>query len=199
LPNGFRVEALIIPCPAVRRRCRRSSARWEAGAWCRATVRLRPKPQRSSRERACFTWRSTASWTIAIHWRRTCAWAPSSDADGLLHLSEVAGAKLSASLVVLTACEAVSGKLYAGEGLVGLARAFLVSGARQVIASEWPVDASAAELTAALYRELARGRSSAAALRSAQLALLGSASTAHPIHWAGFVVFDGDTRQKTRR
>jgi CHAT domain-containing protein len=81
--------------------------------------------------------------------------------------------------------------LYAGEGLVGLSRAFLVSGARQVIASEWPVAASAAELSGVLYRQLSAGQSPAAALRSAQLALLKAPATAHPIHWAGFVAFDG--------
>jgi CHAT domain-containing protein len=117
--------------------------------------------------------------------------APDGGDDGLLHLSEVAARRLTPQLVVLTACEAVSGKLYAAEGLVGLARAFLVGGARQVIASEWPVAASAAELSGGLYRELAKGRSPAAALRSAQLSLLNSPATAHPIHWAGFVTFDG--------
>lgn len=115
--------------------------------------------------------------------------APKAGDDGLLHLSEVASRRLSPRLVVLTACEAVSGKLYAGEGLMGIARAFLLAGADQVVASQWPVDASAVELSSVFYRELARGRSPSAALRSAQLALLVSPRTAHPLHWAGFVAF----------
>jgi CHAT domain-containing protein len=117
--------------------------------------------------------------------------SPQKGEDGLLHLSEVAASRLTPRLIVLTACEAVNGKLYAGEGLVGFARAFLLSGAQQVIASEWPVDATAADLTGVLYGELARGKSPGAALRAAQLSLISSPATAHPIHWAGFVAFVG--------
>jgi CHAT domain-containing protein len=113
--------------------------------------------------------------------------SPAGTDDGLLHISEIANRRLAARVVVLTACEAASGKLYAGEGLVGLARAFLLSGAHQVVASSWPVDASAVELMGAFYRELARGRSTAGALRSAQMQLLSEGR--HPVQWAGFVVF----------
>ena len=119
--------------------------------------------------------------------------------DGLLYSSEIATHRLTPSVVVLTACEAVSGRLYAGEGLVGLARAFLVSGASQVIASQWPVDSSAAELTGVFYRELAAGNPPPEALRTAQLALLSRPGTAHPIHWAGFVVFEGRVRRSGTR
>ena len=117
--------------------------------------------------------------------------APSGTDDGLLHLSEVTASRMKPRLIVLTACEAVNGRLYAGEGLVGLARAFLMSGARQVIASQWPVDASAGQLTSVFYRELARGLSPSAALRTAQRSMLQNRTTSHPIHWAGFVAFGG--------
>jgi CHAT domain-containing protein len=117
---------------------------------------------------------------------------PQGTDDGFLHLSEITGRRLAPRLVVLSACEAVNGRLYAGEGLVGLARAFLVGGTRQVVASEWPVDSSAAGLMGAFYSHLERGMPPAAALRAAQLALRRQPATAHPIHWAGFVVFEGD-------
>jgi CHAT domain-containing protein len=111
--------------------------------------------------------------------------------DGLLHSSEIAAHRIAPRLVVLTACEAVSGRLYAGEGLVGLARSFLVAGARQVVASQWPVDSSVADLTRIFYRKLGAGNSVASALRAAQLSVLAHQATSHPIHWAGFVTFDG--------
>jgi CHAT domain-containing protein len=114
----------------------------------------------------------------------------------MLHLSEIASRRGTTRLVVLTACEAVGGKLFAGEGLVGLARAFLVSGARQVIASEWPVVASAAELIGVFYRELAKGSTTPAALRAAQLTLMNDPRTSHPIHWAGFVSFEAGPGQR---
>jgi CHAT domain-containing protein len=44
----------------------------------------------------------------------------------------------------------------------------------------------------AFYSHLERGMAPAAALRAAQLALRRQPATAHPIHWAGFVVFEGD-------
>jgi CHAT domain-containing protein len=74
---------------------------------------------------------------------------------------------------------------------VGLARAFLVGGARQVVASQWPVGSSAADLMGVFYRQLALGRPPPAALRAAQLWLRARPETAHPLHWAGFVVFEG--------
>ncbi len=117
--------------------------------------------------------------------------APDRRDDGLLHVSEIAAQRRVPRLVVLSACESVSGRLYAGEGLVGLARAFLVGGARQVVASQWPVDSSAAALMGVFYEQLAKGHSPSAALREAQLALKARPNTAHPIHWAGFVVFQG--------
>ncbi len=124
--------------------------------------------------------------------------APQGTDDGLLHLSQITGRRLASRLGVLSACEAVNGRLYAGEGLVGLARAFLVGGTRQVVASEWPVDSSAAELMGAFYSQLERGLPPAAALRAAQLALRRQPATAHPIHWAGFVVFEGDAVRSPR-
>ena len=43
-------------------------------------------------------------------------------------------------LVTLSACQTGLGKPELDEGLIGLQRAFQVSGARNVIASLWPVD-----------------------------------------------------------
>jgi CHAT domain-containing protein len=196
VPQGFRVEALTYGVPG--------------GAEELAAIRSAIGPGRVvARDGATATERaalgSTASVLhLAVHGvvndhdplSSHMRLAPAERDDGLLHLPEIANRRGAPQLVVLTACEAVSGKLFAGEGLVGLARAFLVSGARQVIASEWPVDASAADLTAVFYRELARGAGAPAALRAAQLALMRQPSTAHPIHWAGFVAFDAGTGQR---
>jgi CHAT domain-containing protein len=124
--------------------------------------------------------------------------APQGHDDGLLHLTEITGRRFAPRLVVLTACEAESGRLYAGEGLVGLARAFLVAGAHQVVASEWPVDSSAATLMETFYHQLAAGAPPADALRAAQRRLKGDPATAHPIHWAGFVSFEAGGAHRPR-
>jgi CHAT domain-containing protein len=122
--------------------------------------------------------------------------------DGLLHAWEVAERlDLDAELVVLSACDTGRGREVAGEGIVGLARAFQIAGARAVMVSQWPVaDRSTAELMVRFYRHLAAGRSKAAALGAAQREMAAGRAAArdgridprHPFAWAGFqIVGDG--------
>jgi CHAT domain-containing protein len=116
--------------------------------------------------------------------------------DGLLHAWEVIERlDLDAALVVLSACDSGRGRELAGEGIVGLARAFQVAGARSVLVSQWPVaDRSTAELMVRFYRHLAAGRPRADALAAAQRELAGGLATLpdgafdarHPFAWAGF-------------
>jgi tetratricopeptide (TPR) repeat protein len=111
--------------------------------------------------------------------------------DGYLHVSEIAATRWRARLVVLSACETLEGRLYRGEGLMGLARAFLSGGAGSVVSTEWPVGASSADLMGPFYRYLAGGASPAAALRAAQLTLRHNPATRQPFYWAGYVLVAG--------
>jgi CHAT domain-containing protein len=113
-------------------------------------------------------------------------------ADGLYHLSEIAGHPRGQDLVVLSGCDTESGELYAGEGLMGLMRAFLVSGAHAVVATQWPVGPATTSLMAGFYSRLAVGDDPATALRAAQLTLRSNPETAHPFYWAGFVLHRRD-------
>ncbi len=120
--------------------------------------------------------------------------ASSVDDDGILTVPEIAGLDLSrAEWVVLSACETGIGQVAAGEGVLGLARAFRVAGARTLILSLWPV---ADQPTRTWMRELYRARferreTTAAAMRATSLAVLKerriSGDTTHPFFWAGFV------------
>jgi CHAT domain-containing protein len=76
-------------------------------------------------------------------------------------------------LCVLSACETGLGELTAGEGVVGLQRAFHVAGCPNVIGSLWKVnDAATAALMAQFYHELrVNKRSPLEALREAQLTI----------------------------
>ncbi|MET0553357.1 MAG: CHAT domain-containing protein [Vicinamibacteria bacterium] len=115
--------------------------------------------------------------------------------DGFLSLRDVYGLRLSADLVVLSACETALGRDLRGEGLVGLTTGFLHAGARQVVASLWRVDDLAtSELMTRFYRRLLReGLGAPAALRAAQLEMAADRRWRDPYFWAGFVV-QGDWR-----
>lgn len=112
--------------------------------------------------------------------------------DGYLHFNEIGEASINAGLVVLSACESTGGTVFRGEGAMSLARAFLASGSRSVVASLWPVGSMAAELMSRFHSELVAGRAPRDALRAAQQALRGDPKTAHPFHWASFVLIEGE-------
>ncbi|MET0553271.1 MAG: CHAT domain-containing protein [Vicinamibacteria bacterium] len=109
--------------------------------------------------------------------------------DGLLQAHEIDSLQLDADLVVLSGCETGLGDNVRGEGLLGLARAFFHAGARRLVASLWKVsDCSTADLTIDLFRRLRGNADAAGALRAAKLRLLARPASAHPYHWAPFVV-----------
>lgn len=113
--------------------------------------------------------------------------------NGFLSLADVSSMRLSAGLVVLSACRTGLGKDVRGEGLVGLTRGFMNAGAPRVLASLWKVsDTATASLMSRFYRELLEGRRSPAeALRHAQRAMRQERRTSAPHAWAGFVL-EGD-------
>ena len=95
---------------------------------------------------------------------------PTEEDDGLLTASEVAGLKLDADWVVLSACNTAGGDERSAEALSGLARAFFYAGARALLVSHWPVNSYAATmLTSRTFAEMRKsphdrpgGRGSAA-------------------------------------
>ena len=119
------------------------------------------------------------------------AFGPDGQNDGKLDLSEVFDSNLSAELAVLSACDTNRGDT-AGEGVIGLGRAFLKAGTPTVVASLWKVpDAQTAMLMEAFYEELLAGRDRADALRLAQLKVREQYPNPH--YWAAFVLIgEGD-------
>ncbi|MEO5344129.1 MAG: tetratricopeptide repeat protein, partial [Gammaproteobacteria bacterium SHHR-1] len=67
----------------------------------------------------------------------------SAEDDGFLSLSEVAGLKLNADWVVLSACNTAAGADQDSEGLTGLAKAFIYAGAKSLLVSHWAVSSQA--------------------------------------------------------
>jgi CHAT domain-containing protein len=118
--------------------------------------------------------------------------APTDGEDGVVEAREILELQLDADLAVLSACDTARGRIGAGEGIIGMSWALMMAGCRSTVVSQWKaVSASTAELMIAFHRELAQGRSKAAAMRRAQLALRRNEAWRHPFYWAPFIVMGG--------
>ncbi len=115
--------------------------------------------------------------------------------NGFVQAYELYKLKLSADLVVLSACQTALGEQIRGEGLISLTRPFMYAGAPRIVASLWQVpDRATAELMTLFYRAILRDHlSPAAALRHAQLTLQRTPRWSSPYFWAGFTL-QGDWR-----
>jgi len=96
---------------------------------------------------------------------------------------------------VLSGCQTGLGKEVRGEGLVGLTRGFMYSGAKSVVASLWSVqDFTTSELMTSFYQVLLKGgKRPAEALRQAQIEMFKKRNRSNPYYWAGFS-FQGNWR-----
>jgi len=110
--------------------------------------------------------------------------------EGFFQLHDIYNLKLSARLVVLSACSTGLGKNVRGEGFIGLGRAFMYAGAQSIVASLWKVDDNATtELMRQFYNAmLNQGMSPPAALREAKGKMLKHPRYHHPFYWAAFVI-----------
>jgi hypothetical protein len=112
--------------------------------------------------------------------------------DGRLEVREIYTLQLQnrSPLVVLSACETNIDNLVDGDEFQGLARAFLVSGARGVVASLWRVDDEATSvLMEHFHQYVAEGDHPSVALQKAQTDVRTNTDNnwAAPNFWAGFV------------
>jgi CHAT domain-containing protein/Flp pilus assembly protein TadD len=109
-----------------------------------------------------------------------------------LYARDIVQRPLHADLVTISACYSAGERAYSGEGLVGLAWAFLRAGAHNVIAGLWEVtDASTEQLMDRFYDELDHGASPDQALRAAKLSLLRGSAFHNPFYWAPFQLYTG--------
>lgn len=116
--------------------------------------------------------------------------------DGILTADEIATLTLDGvRLVVLSACETGLGPTAGGEGLLGVQRAFQVSGAGTTIATLWAVDDLATRVVMERFYEnlWEKGLSRLDALREAQLYILNN-----PDKLRGGTVVESDAPTKLR-
>jgi len=110
-----------------------------------------------------------------------------------LYARDIVQHPLNAYLVTISACNGSGLRTYAGEGLVGLAWAFLRAGAHNVIGGLWEVsNASTPQLMDELYKGLSAGKDPASALREAKLTLVHSKGNyRRPFYWGPFQLYAG--------
>jgi len=93
-------------------------------------------------------------------------------------------------LVVLSACDTASGETGKFTDISSLVRTLVADGVPQVVASRWRVDSGGTrELMRAFYSNLMSGKTPAASLHAATLAIRSRPNYQHPFYWASFSVF----------
>lgn len=112
--------------------------------------------------------------------------------DTTLHLYNIYNLSHNLDLAVLSACQTANGKLKKGEGLMSLARAFILSGCKSVITSLWNVnDQKSVDIMGNFYSHLYQGETIGNSLTQAKrdyLKNVNSVLDAHPYHWATFIM-----------
>lgn len=117
-------------------------------------------------------------------------------ASGFMHTDELRQLDLGAALVFLSACRSADGRFVPGEGLIGLGRTFLESGARAVIGTRWSVnDRSSAEFVRTFYTNLMETGSAHLALCAAKRQMITSRRPLyrHPYFWAAYTLIGSDS------
>ena len=115
--------------------------------------------------------------------------------DYILKMSDVHAANLRARLVVLSCCHSGRGRVLKGEGVVGIARAFLAAGARSVLVTLWAIDDEATMVfMKSFYQQLKEGKSASAAVQQSMKFLRESEQFYEMKYWAPFQLIGDDVK-----
>ena len=115
--------------------------------------------------------------------------------DFILQMSDVRAANLRARLVVLSCCHSGRGRILKGEGVVGIARAFLAAGARSVLISMWAIDDEATMVfMKSFYQHLREGKTASAAIHQTMKFLRESEKFSEMRYWAPFQLLGDDVK-----
>ncbi len=108
--------------------------------------------------------------------------------EGSLFTGDIYNLKFEADLVVLSACETGLGKLSKGEGIIGLTRAIIYSGANNMVVSLWSVaDNSTSQLMIDFYSNMLKGQGYSKALANAKRKMISNGNYGQAYYWAPFV------------
>ncbi len=119
--------------------------------------------------------------------------SPDKDTSYKLYAHDIVKKPIHAEIVTISACYGAGERTYSGEGLVGLAWAFMRAGAHHVVAALWEAeDAVTPKLMDDFYGGLTSGKSAADALRAAKIKMLHSGDlNSRPYYWASLQLYAG--------
>ena len=113
--------------------------------------------------------------------------------DFILKISDVQAATLRARLVVLSCDYSGRGRIFKGEGMVGIARAFLSAGARSVLVTLCAIDDEANMVfMKSFYQHLRAGKTASAAVQKSMKFLRESEKFSEMRYWAPFQLIGDD-------
>lgn len=158
------------------------------GAGASPAAYIRSQPARYSYIH--FVSHATASRLVPLDSAVILSGSGSQD-SAKLYAREILNQPLNAELVTISACQGSGVRTYAGEGLVGLAWAFMRAGSHNVIGALWDVsDASTPEIMQHLYDGIAAGQPPDVSLRAAKLDLLHRRGVFRkPLYWGAFQLY----------
>jgi CHAT domain-containing protein len=111
--------------------------------------------------------------------------------DGNLFSGEIFNLSLNADLVALSACQTGLGKISKGEGVIGLSRALVYAGARNVMVSYWSVsDESTAQMMTRFYQNILKSNTPSyrKTLQQVKISMIQEKKYGAPFYWAPFVL-----------
>lgn len=115
--------------------------------------------------------------------------------DGYLRMNEIAGLDIQADFVNLSACDTGLGKIYGGEGVVGLTQSFLIAGANGLSVSLWRVeDESTMKFMLGMYtlakeKDISYDMAITEMKRKFISGEIGNGNYKSPFFWAPFVYY----------
>ena len=112
--------------------------------------------------------------------------------EGILYQSEIYNLNFNADLIVLSACQTGLGKITKGEGVIGLTRALLYAGTKNITVSLWSVnDKSTSKLMINFYENLLDNKKQvkfAEPLSEAKRKMIEDGKYSHPYFWSPFIL-----------
>ena len=129
---------------------------------------------------------------IALAPPASTTWIPQEE-DYLLKMSDIAKVQVRAKLVVLSCCHSGREQIRV-QGVVGIARAFLGSGARSVLVALWALDDNATKklMSRSFYQHLVRGESASVSLHAAMKRMRDHGFHTKVPSWAPFMLIGDD-------